>query len=187
MAEEQNLFRVDDALDAINQKLVRRHPHVFGEESAENPDEVLKIWGEVKAQEKQAKGQAPEGLLDSVPRALPALVEAEKITSRAAKVGFDWANPEQVLEKLHEELGEIEDARKNHGPAELEGELGDLLFVVVNLARFFKVDPEQALRKTNAKFRARFGYIERQLAERGKTPAEASIDEMETLWQEAKR
>jgi uncharacterized protein YabN with tetrapyrrole methylase and pyrophosphatase domain len=114
-------------------------------------------------------------------------VEAEKITSRAAKVGFDWENPDQVLEKLHEELAEIEDARQHHGQAELEGELGDLLFVVVNLARFFKVDPEQALRKTNAKFRTRFGYIERKLAERGKTPAEASIEEMETLWLEAKQ
>jgi MazG family protein len=187
MASEQKLFDVGDALDAINQKLVRRHPHVFGEETAANPDEVLKIWGEAKAKEKKAKGQEGESILAGVPRALPALVEASQIASRAAKVGFDWENPEQVLEKLHEELGEIEDARRNGGPDEVEGELGDLLFVVVNLARFFKVDPEQALRKSNAKFRERFGYIERRLAERGQTLEQASINEMESLWQEAKK
>jgi len=187
MAEERGLFRIDDSLDAINEKLVRRHPHVFGNETAANPGEVLKIWGEAKAKEKREKGQSDAGLLASVPRALPALVEAQQIASRAAKVGFDWENPDQVLEKLHEELAEIEDARRNAGPEQLEGELGDLLFVVVNLARFFKVDPEQALRKTNAKFRERFSYIERKLAERGKSPAESSVDEMESLWQEAKR
>jgi MazG family protein len=187
MASEQKLFEIADALDAINQKLVRRHPHVFGEETAANPDEVLRIWGDVKAKEKRDKGKAPEGLLDGVPRALPALVEAFGIASRAAKVGFDWENPDQVLDKLHEELAEIDDARRNGGREEIEGEIGDLLFVVVNLARFFKVDPEQALRKSNAKFRTRFGYIERRLAEQGKTPAEASLDEMETLWQQAKK
>lgn len=187
MAAERKLFRIEDSLDAINQKLVRRHPHVFGEETASNPDEVLRIWGEAKAKEREAKGQGNESLLAGVPRSLPALVEAQQIASRAAKVGFDWENPEQVLEKLHEELAEIEDARRNAGQQELEGEVGDLLFVVVNLARFFKVDPEQALRKSNAKFRERFGYIERKLAERGKSPAGASIDEMESLWQEAKK
>ena len=186
MAAEQDLFRIEDSLEAINQKLVRRHPHVFGDETAQNPDDVLKIWGEAKAKEKEAKGQGSESMLHSVPRSLPALVEASQIASRAAKAGFDWENPDQVLEKLHEELGEIDEARRNAGQEELEGEIGDLLFVVVNLARFFKVDPEQALRKCNAKFRARFGYIERKLAERGKTPAQASIDEMESLWQEAK-
>jgi MazG family protein len=186
MASEQQLFHIGDALDAINQKLVRRHPHVFGDATAENPDDVLKIWGAAKAKEKAAKGQGGESMLASVPRSLPALVEAQQIASRAAKVGFDWENPDQVLEKLHEELAEIDDARRNAGHAELEGEIGDLLFVVVNLARFFKVDPEQALRKSNAKFRDRFGYIERKLADRGKSPEEASIDEMESLWQEAK-
>jgi MazG family protein len=186
MASEQGLFAIDDSLEAINQKLVRRHPHVFGDETAQNPDDVLKIWGEAKAKEKEAKGQGNESMLQSVPRSLPALVEAAQIASRAAKVGFDWENPDQVLDKLHEELGEIDEARRHAGQAELEGEIGDLLFVVVNLARFFKVDPEQALRKCNAKFRDRFGYIERKLAERGKTPSEASIDEMESLWQEAK-
>ena len=127
-----------------------------------------RIWGEVKAAEKKEKGKRDQTLLGGVPRALPALVEAQQIASRAAGVGFDWENPEQVIEKLHEELAEFDEARRNASHDELEDELGDLLFVLVNLARFVKVDPEQALRRTNAKFRERFGYIERKLAERGK-------------------
>ena len=118
---------------------------------------------------------------------MPALIEAQQIASRAARVGFDWENPEQVIEKLHEELAELEEARRNAAPAELENEIGDLFFVLVNLARFMKVDPEQALRKTNTKFRRRFGYIERKLGEQGKTPEAATLDEMEALWQESKR
>lgn len=186
MAAEQDLFRIDDALDAINRKLVRRHPHVFGEESAETAGDVKRIWGEVKAAEKKDKGQ-DETLLGGVPRALPALVEAQQIASRAAGVGFDWENPEQVIEKLHEELAEFDEARRKSSQDELEDELGDMLFVLVNLARFVKVDPEQALRRTNAKFRRRFGYIERKLSEQGKTLRETGIAEMEALWQEAKR
>jgi MazG family protein len=126
-------------------------------------------------------------LLSTVPRALPALVEAQQIASRAAGAGFDWENAEQVLEKLDEELAELAEARRGGSPGELEGEMGDLLFVLVNLARFLKVDPEQALRGCNAKFRARFGYIERKLAERGKRLEDSDIAEMEALWQEAKR
>ncbi|HTS25441.1 MAG TPA: nucleoside triphosphate pyrophosphohydrolase [Bryobacteraceae bacterium] len=188
MAAEEDRFSIDDALDAINQKLVRRHPHVFGEGSAETAGDVKRIWGEVKAAEKAGKkDQHDQGLLDGVPRALPALVEAQQIASRAAGVGFDWENPDQVLEKLHEELAEFAEARQRASHAELEDELGDLLFVLVNLARFVKVDPEQALRKTNAKFRRRFGYIERKLAERGIKIEESNIQEMEALWQEAKR
>jgi MazG family protein len=187
MAAEEKLFNIEDALDAINGKLIRRHPHVFGEESAETAGDVKRIWSEVKAAEKKEKGKHEESLLAPVPRALPALVEAQQIASRAAGVGFDWENPEQVIEKLHEELAEFHEARQNAAAEELENELGDMLFVLVNLARFVKVDPEQALRRTNAKFRERFGYIERKLAERGKTLAESNIAEMEELWQEAKR
>jgi tetrapyrrole methylase family protein / MazG family protein len=187
MAAEQNLFGIEDALDAINQKLIRRHPHVFGEENAETAGDVRRIWGEVKAAEKKQKGGAAPGLLESVPRALPALVEAQQIASRAAHVGFDWDNPDQVLEKLHEELAEFDAARPSAVPEEMEGELGDMLFVLVNLARFVNVDPEQALRRTNAKFRARFGYIERKLGEQGKSPEGATLDEMDALWQESKR
>jgi MazG family protein len=186
MATEQELFGVADALDAINAKLVRRHPHVFGDDSAASAGEVLNIWGKIKAEEKKAKKQTA-GLLASVPRALPALVEAQQITSRAARVGFDWENPEQVMEKLQEELGELDEARRGGSQEEIAGELGDLLFVIVNIARFMKVDPEQALRKTNAKFRQRFGYVESKLAERGKKPEDSNIEEMEALWQEAKK
>ena len=186
MAAEQKHFTIEDALDAVNQKLLRRHPHVFGDESAADSGDVKRIWSEVKAAEKRDKGKHEDSLLAPVPRAMPALVEAQQIASRAAAVGFDWENPEQVLEKLHEELAEFDQARRAASQNELEDELGDLLFVLVNLARFVKVDPEQALRRTNAKFRERFGYIERKLAERGRKPAGSNIEEMEILWQEAK-
>lgn len=187
MASEQDLFSIEDALDAINRKLIRRHPHIFGDKTAETESDVRKIWAEVKAGEKKAgekKDKPASGLLDSVPRALPALVEAQQISSRAAHVGFDWQNAGEVLAKLDEERAEFDAAST---PAELEDELGDMLFVLVNLGRFVKVDPEQALRRANAKFRKRFGYVEEQLAARGKRPNESGIDEMEALWQEAKR
>jgi len=187
MASERQLFTIEDALDAINQKLVRRHPHVFGDQSASTAGDVKRIWGEVKAAERKDKGAQSDGMLAGVPRSLPALVEAQQVTSRAAGVGFDWENPEQVLAKLHEELAEFDQARRDASQSEMEDELGDLLFVLVNLARFVKVDPEQALRKTNAKFRRRFAYIERKLAERGRSFADSNIEEMEALWQEAKR
>jgi tetrapyrrole methylase family protein / MazG family protein len=186
MASEQGLFRIEDALDAINEKLVRRHPHVFGAEAAETAGDVKRIWGEVKAAEKKAKGRGEDTLLGPVPRALPALVEAQQIAGRAAGVGFDWENPEQVIEKLDEELAEFAEARRKASSDELEDELGDILFVLVNLARFMKVDPEQALRRSNAKFRRRFGYVEQKLAERGKRLQDADMEEMEALWQEAK-
>jgi MazG family protein len=187
MASEENLFQIGDTLDAINSKLIRRHPHVFGDESAQTAGDVKRIWGEVKTAEKKEKGREDESLLGPVPRALPALVEAQQIASRAAGAGFDWENAEQVIEKLHEELAELDEARRLASQDELENEIGDLLFVLVNLARFMKVDPEQALRRTNRKFRERFGYIERKLAERGKTLAGSNIEEMEALWQEAKK
>jgi MazG family protein len=187
MASEENLFRIEDALDAINQKLIRRHPHIFGDETAATEGDVRKLWSEIKAEEKRGKGEPETTLLGSVPRSLPALVEAQQISSRAAQAGFDWENAGQVLDKLHEEVQEFEEARARASRDDLEDELGDLLFVLVNLARFVKVDPEQALRKTNAKFRRRFGYVERKLAERGKSTRESSIDEMELLWQEAKK
>ena len=193
MAAEQNLFSIADALDAINEKLVRRHPHVFGEQTAGTADDVRRIWGEVKAaEEKKSKGGTRcRPFWIRFPRTLPALVEAQQLTTRAAHVGFDWDNAGQVLEKLHEELAEFDAARQRQaGEAsqeELEGELGDLLFVLVNLARFVKADPEQALRKTNAKFRRRFAYIERKLGEQGKSPEQATLAEMDALWEESKR
>ena len=182
MAAEENKFRIDDSIDAIVQKLIRRHPHVFADGSAKTSDDVKRRWDEIKADEKKAKGEPVRGLLESVPRNLPALIEAQQISSKAAGVGFDWENAEQVLDKLDEELDELDAARKSGSREELEGEVGDLLFVIVNLARFLKVDPEQALRKTNAKFRKRFAHVEAG----AKLPG-ASIAEMEALWQEAKR
>jgi tetrapyrrole methylase family protein / MazG family protein len=181
MASEEGKFRIDDSLDAIAEKLIRRHPHVFGDGDAKTADDVKRRWDEIKADEKKIKGEPKRGLLESVPRNLPALVEAQQISSKAAGVGFDWENPGQVLEKLDEELRELAEARETGSRGELEGEIGDLLFVLVNLARFLKVDPEQALRKTNAKFRKRFAHVESRATLPG-----ATIEEMEALWQEAK-
>jgi MazG family protein len=186
MASEQKLFDIGDSLDAINEKLIRRHPHVFAEETAETGDDVKKRWDEIKAEERKAKADAPLGLLAAVPRALPALVEAQQITSRAARVGFDWRNADEVLAKLDEERSEFRQARERGSQDQIEDELGDLLFVLVNLARFVKVDPEQALRRTNAKFRQRFAHVERRLTAQGKEVRGTPIEELEALWQEAK-
>jgi MazG family protein len=190
MAQEEGLFDIADALDAINSKLIRRHPHVFAAGDAKTADDVKRRWDEIKAEEKlnaskldALKLNKPKGLLDGIPRSAPALVEAQQIASRAAGVGFDWENVNQVFEKLDEETRELH-AAKN--AAEIENEIGDMLFVIVNIARFLKVDPEQALRKTNAKFRRRFGHMERGLAAQGKPISAATIEEMEALWQNAK-
>jgi MazG family protein len=194
MASEEKLFDIGDSLDAINEKLVRRHPHVFADETAETGDEVKKRWDEIKAEERKLKAKAepgkanaPQGLLASVPRVLPALVEAQQITSRAARAGFDWRNTDEVLAKLEEERLEFAEARERGSHDQIEDELGDLLFVLVNVARFVKVDPEQALRRTNTKFRERFGHVERRLAAQGKEVNGTPIEELEALWQEAKR
>jgi nucleoside triphosphate diphosphatase len=184
MAAEEGLFSIEDCLDAINEKLIRRHPHIFGDETARTGDEVLKLWEAVKAKEKI--DMAPQGLLDSVPRAQPALIEAQQISSRAARSGFDWNNGEEVIAKLNEEIAEFRAARDAGSADEMEDEVGDLMFTIVNLARFAKVDPEQALRRTNAKFRKRFAYVEKQLAEQGDEVAGTPIERLEELWQEAK-
>lgn len=186
MAQEEQRFSISDSLDAINEKLVRRHPHIFAGETASTGEEVLKRWDQIKAAEKKAKADQPQGLLDGVPRAMPALVEAQQIASRAAGVGFDWSNAEEVLQKLDEEVRELNEARRADSADAMEDEIGDLLFVIVNLARFVKVDPEQALRRTNTKFRRRFGHIERRLAQQGKQVAGTPLNELEALWQEAK-
>ncbi len=141
-------------------------------------------WDEIKSEEKP---QRPKGLLANVPRSLPALVEAQQISSRAAGAGFDWPNIDQVFDKLREELAELDAARAAAQQEHIEGEIGDLLFVIVNLARFLKVDPEQALRKTNAKFRKRFAHVETGLQAAGKTTQEATLEEMEQHWQDAKQ
>lgn len=186
MASEAGLFQIGDSLDAINEKLVRRHPHVFGDATAETAGDVKRNWDRIKTEEKKNAGESERGLLQAVSRAAPALVEAQALSSKASSNGFDWSNPDQVLEKLHEELRELAEERRTGDRETLAGEVGDLLFVLVNLARHLHVDAEQALRRTNAKFRSRFGYVERALAARGKTPKEATLEEMESLWQEAK-
>jgi MazG family protein len=191
MAEEEGRFTIADSLEAINEKLIRRHPHVFGDGDARTAEQVLKRWDEIKAAEKAGRGEHVKGLLDGVPRGQPALAEAAQISRKAARAGFDWENLGQVMEKVREELREIEEARGSESRDEIEGEVGDLLFTIVNVARFLEVDPEQALRRTNLKFRSRFGFVERKLAERGRTleqsKTEHGIEEMESLWTQAKR
>ena len=187
MAEEAKHFSIGDSLNAINEKLVRRHPHIFAGETASTGDEVLRRWDQIKAEEKKARADKPQGLLDGVPRAMPALVEAQQIASRAAGAGFDWNNADEVLQKLDEEVRELNEARRAESADAMEDEIGDLLFVIVNLARFVKVDPEQALRRTNTKFRHRFGHIERRLGQQGRKVEGTPVGELEALWQEAKQ
>lgn len=189
MAAEAGHFSIDDSLDAINQKLIRRHPHVFADETAATGEDVKKRWDEIKAQERARKPESTtgQGLLGSVPRCFPALVEAQQISSRAARAGFDWENADGVIEKIEEEIAEVQLERRAGGALErLEDEIGDLLFATVNLARFLKVDPEQALRGTNRKFRRRFSYLEQRLAEQGKTVQGTPVSELESLWADAK-
>ncbi len=187
LAREEGYFTIDDALDQIVSKLIRRHPHIFDGAQAATAAEVKRNWDRIKQEEKAARGMAPGGLLDGVPRSSPALVEAAAISVKAARTGFDWPDAPAVVEKLHEELAEIEQARAGGDTARIEDEIGDLLFTVVNLARVLGVDPEQALRKTNAKFRRRFGHLERRVAESGKSFEETGLEALEEFWTEAKR
>jgi MazG family protein len=183
MAEEEGRFDFGDVVEAVTAKMIRRHPHVFGDEKAKTDAAAQKdFWEKLKESERAAAGQT--SLLDDVASALPALTRAEKLQRRASTVGFDWNNPHLVLDKLAEEAREVL-AAETHD--EREDEIGDLLFVVANLARHLKVDPEAALRRANAKFTRRFRHIEAELAAKGITPGDASLDEMEALWAEAKR
>jgi MazG family protein len=187
MAKDEGRFDIVDSLAAINNKLVRRHPHVFGEAVAHTAEDVKHRWDEIKKQEKAEQGIASkESMLDGVPRTLPALVEAEKISKKAAGAGFEWPDIGGVLDKLQEEAAELGRARASGDQEHIEAEIGDLLFTLVNLARFLKVDPEQALRKTNARFRRRFAHVEREIAAGGGF-RETPLERMEELWQEAKK
>ncbi len=184
MASEAGLFDIGDSLKSINQKLIRRHPHVFAGTKVENSDDVLTNWDAIKATEKAG---TPQGLLDSVNRAQPALMEAIQISKKAAKAGFEWPTYEDVLAKVEEEIAELAQARDSGDAAAIESEVGDLLFTVVNLARWSKVDPEQALRLTNTKFRQRFSHVEKRVEEQGNTLSSTPLEEMEGYWQEAKK
>jgi nucleoside triphosphate diphosphatase len=213
MAKEQDTFSIDDVLDRLSNKLVDRHPHVFGDVKAETPSEVLRNWEALKAEEKQKRAGSqgvkprPKSILDGVSSAMPALLEAYKLSSKAANVGFDWSNTSGLFDKLQEEATELKEQVEqvpnipphSHGiagaegqriPAELreklEDELGDLFFVLVNLARHLSLDSESALKKTNRKFRRRFQWMEEHLQAAGKTPGQSTMDEMETLWQRSK-
>jgi ATP diphosphatase len=187
MAEERGLFDFGDVVEAVTAKMIARHPHVFGEADAIADAEAQTVaWEEHKRRERAARPAA--GLLDDVTRALPALMRAEKLQKRAASVGFDWDSPLKVIDKMIEEAGEIVAARdEGAAPEKLADEVGDLLFVAANLARHLKVDPESALRGTNEKFVRRFKAIEAALAKEGRSPAQAGLDEMEALWQAAKK
>jgi nucleoside triphosphate diphosphatase len=186
MAEERRAFDFGDVVQAITAKLLRRHPHVFGNERSPTPQAVEGLWERIKAQEKTARGDSPrEGALAGVPVALPALTRALKLQAKASKVGFDWNDPRAVLRKIREEADEIEAALDGE-QASAAAEIGDLLFAAVNLARHLRADPEALLRQTNQKFERRFASIERALAERGKKPQDATLAEMDALWEEAK-
>jgi MazG family protein len=222
MAQEEKRFSIDDVLDRLSNKLVDRHPHVFGDVKVETSGEVLRNWEALKAIEKQKRLAAgggksatisgdPDSVLANVSAGVPAMLEAAKLSARAAHVGFDWPTVRGIFEKMQEETrelqahletfpGGLDRAKGKHGIAgsradeaisserlkEVEGEIGDLMFTLVNLARYVAVDPESALKKTNRKFRRRFQYVEAKLKERGSKIASASLDEMEALWQQAK-
>jgi ATP diphosphatase len=189
MAQEQGAFDFADVVEAITTKLIRRHPHVFADQRAKDPQAVKGLWDEIKAQEKQAKAArgkpANDGALAGVPVALPALTRALKLQANASKVGFDWNDPRAVLRKIREEADEIEAALDGDNSS-AAADVGDLLFAAVNLARHLDADPEALLRQTNQKFERRFSAIERALSARGKAPQDATLAEMDALWNEAK-
>jgi len=208
MAREEGRFSIDEVLDALSNKLINRHPHVFGDVEARDAAQVLKNWEALKMQEKRQtlrNGEAEppkESFLSAVSSKMPALQEAHKLSSKAAHVGFDWPTIQGLLEKLTEETRELEEHIGSIPPGNLplgekhelsepvrqhvEDEIGDLFFVLVNIARYLSVDPESALRRANKKFRRRFGWLEEQLNKQGRTLEQATLDEMETLWQQAK-
>jgi nucleoside triphosphate diphosphatase len=220
MAREEQRFSIDDVLDRLSQKLINRHPHVFGDVEAKTSADVLRNWEALKAEEKKKRLESgggksakaiedKESVLAGVSSAIPALLEAFKLSSRAAHVGFDWPNVESLLEKLHEEANELKQNLKEFpapGPhpaqrgiagsgkqripeelkARLEDEVGDLLFVLVNIARYLELDPESALKKTNRKFKRRFQYVEQQVRAQGRKLEQSSLEEMEELWQASK-
>ena len=185
MAEEQGLFAFDDVAQAMCDKLIRRHPHVFGEEEAQSTGPAQKLrWEDIKAAERASKAQ--HGVLDDVPVGLPALHRAAKLTKRAARVGFDWPSTDEVFDKLDEEVAELKVEIAAGDLDKAREEVGDLLFVVANLARKLGVEPEDALRGANGKFVRRFGFIEAELAKDGRTPEQSDLAEMDSLWDGAK-
>ncbi len=194
LGKEAGQFDINTVIDKISDKLVRRHPHVFGTESASTADEVIKNWEAIKAQEKaqKLKDRTPEqrSLLEGIPSKLPAIHEAHQISSRAARVGFDWPDVDGIFDKLQEEVRELKEVISTGDDKSrrerLEDEIGDMLFVIVNIARYLKIDSESALKRANRKFKSRFQYMESELARQGKNLEQTSLEEMEALWQKAK-
>lgn len=191
VAAEADHFTIRDSIRRVHEKMVRRHPHVFGEKKVENTAEVLANWEAIKAAEKRASGQdekTDKSLLDGVSRKIPALLEAHQLTTKAARVGFDWQHVDDVFDKLAEELQELREElpRTDRNEAAIAEEVGDLLFVVTNIARHLSIEPESALKAANRKFRRRFQHIENRLAEQGRTCHEASLMEMDELWNGAR-
>ena len=182
IASETNDFDIADVCNRLCDKLIFRHPHVYGEQAAQNAEEVSHIWEQVKLKDKGGN----KTVLEGIPEALPALVKAYRIQDKAANVGFDWEQREDVWDKVREEIGEFEKELKNGDAVNTEAEFGDLLFSLVNVARLYKIKPDNALEKTNQKFIRRFNYIEQQAAAQGRKLNELTLDEMETLWQQAK-
>lgn len=181
IAEEEKRFTLADVIHHINEKLIERHPHVFGEVKVHDADEVKNNWERIKI-EKENRRTIFEGL----PKVMSALLLAQRVQDKASQVGFDWENPNGVLKKISEEISELETGIGNQAPEEIEGEIGDLIFSLVNLSRFYKINAEDALRRTTEKFKARFRYIENRLAEQNRTVHQSSLEEMDRLWNEAK-
>jgi len=191
IARERGEFEFSDIIERTYQKMVGRHPHVFGQAELRTSQDVLKNWEDLKAAEKGTRSAADSNsehsLLDGIPAKLPALHEAYQLTAKASRVGFDWSRLDDILAKLQEESAEVQDAHRRGAEAELAAEVGDLLFVAVNVARFLGIDPETALRRSNRKFSRRFRYLEAAIKGRGKDLKEATLAEMDELWNEAKR
>lgn len=190
MADEEGRFNIVDVIREIYEKMIRRHPHVFGKKRARDAAEVLRNWEIIKKAERLAKGEVDEetegSVLDGVPRSLPALLEGYQLTRKAARIGFDWENVEGIFEKLREETEELQQVLEKRGGKEIEGEVGDILFAAVNLARFLKIDPEIAMKKASGKFNWRFREMERMAREEGTRLAKVERGRMEGLWEEAK-
>ncbi|PCH96083.1 MAG: nucleoside triphosphate pyrophosphohydrolase [Rhodobacteraceae bacterium] len=187
MGSEQKIFDFTSVTNKIADKMIHRHPHVFGDETRDkSANQQVADWEKIKAGERAAKGQNQAGALDGVALGLPALTRATKLQKRAARVGFDWPSTDQVVDKIAEEAAELVEARDELSHAEQVEEFGDLMFVMANLARHLKIDPEEALRKANAKFTRRFEGVEAKLAQRGKTPAQSDLVEMDALWDAVK-
>jgi MazG family protein len=192
IATERDQFNVSESIARVYEKMIRRHPHVFGDQKVENTAEVLSNWEAIKAAERQSSDNEDnrnQSLLDGTSTKLPALLEAYQLTTKAARVGFDWKQGEDIFIKLEEEIRELgeEVRRPDRDHEAVAGELGDLLFVITNIARWYGIEPESALKRTNRKFRRRFSHIESKLGEQGKSWAEASLEEMDEYWDEAKR